>query len=54
MGVEMKFNVRKYNSNQILTNNICDKYWCEWKNPEEDHVCKKDYTQTPPSCSCEN
>ena len=43
-----KFNVRKCNSNQKWNDY---KYRCECK---KHHICEKDYTWNPATCSCEN
>ena len=42
-----KFNGRKWNSDQWWNKN---KYWCQCKK----HICKKDYTWYPATCSSKN
>ena len=44
---ECKFDGRKCNSNQWGNNNKC---WCECKQ----HICTKDYTWNPDTCSFKN
>ena len=43
-----KFDGRKCNSDQWSNNDKCQ---CEYK---KRHVCEKDYTWNPATCSCEN
>ena len=48
--VKVNLMVENQNLNQKWNNNKC---LCECKNPKE-HVCEKDYTCNPSTCSCKN
>ena len=48
---ECKFDGKKCDPNQKWNNDEC---WCECKNLEKHHVCKKDYIWNPTTSSYEN